>query len=420
MELFRNGIPVKSVVSIHGAGRDWVVIFESRGGPARNPEYNLAVEAVLERFGKHDARLVGAELATRPAMRLAPDERWLDIEFIYPYPVSLKGVDVSLLRSHLAGAQRGIKTSSDRKSGGDGANRMRLWVSLPNPPSSDTAFESWLFCGDDETRESSTTRGDDGELNEVDNLRAPGGRSDATPRRAVTESKQAIYDKFHDALGLTRQPLANGGTPHTDLIDAVAEAMGVDVTGCTNKVEAAQLIVETCGGMWVPGIHDSTKSESGGGGNITAAGLRSLLSVLEEPIAPVDTDSPAGALIEGYRIAGQNVVVEGRDCVPAPVAAAQSSTRRVRDSRVVAVVLQLAAGICESCGAEGPFEIAANGQRYRFLEVHHVRPLADDGSDRPENAVAVCPNCHRALHYAVDRIARRSRLFQSIARLERE
>jgi predicted HNH restriction endonuclease len=33
-----------------------------------------------------------------------------------------------------------------------------------------------------------------------------------------------------------------------------------------------------------------------------------------------------------------------------------------------------------------------NGQPY--LEIHHIRPLADGGADHPLNVAAVCPNCH--------------------------
>ncbi|WP_413817679.1 HNH endonuclease [Pseudomonas viridiflava] len=34
------------------------------------------------------------------------------------------------------------------------------------------------------------------------------------------------------------------------------------------------------------------------------------------------------------------------------------------------------------------------------MEVHHKIRLADGGLDTLENAVALCPNCHRATHYA--------------------
>lgn len=62
-------------------------------------------------------------------------------------------------------------------------------------------------------------------------------------------------------------------------------------------------------------------------------------------------------------------------------------------------VLHRSGGACEACGV-APF-IKDDGSVY--LEVHHVRRLADGGADRVDNAVAVCPTCHRALHHAANR-----------------
>jgi 5-methylcytosine-specific restriction endonuclease McrA len=42
-----------------------------------------------------------------------------------------------------------------------------------------------------------------------------------------------------------------------------------------------------------------------------------------------------------------------------------------------------------------------NGEPY--IEVHHVIPLSEEGEDSVYNTVALCPNCHRALHYANNR-----------------
>ena len=53
-----------------------------------------------------------------------------------------------------------------------------------------------------------------------------------------------------------------------------------------------------------------------------------------------------------------------------------------------------AAGICDLCREPAPFDTNAGP----YLEGHHVQPLADGGPDTIENAVAVCPNCHRKVH----------------------
>jgi 5-methylcytosine-specific restriction enzyme A len=68
-----------------------------------------------------------------------------------------------------------------------------------------------------------------------------------------------------------------------------------------------------------------------------------------------------------------------------------------RNPHVVAAVLERAGGICELCGATAPFRRKSDGTPY--LEVHHKDPLAEDGEDTVDNAMAVCPNCHRCLHY---------------------
>lgn len=68
-----------------------------------------------------------------------------------------------------------------------------------------------------------------------------------------------------------------------------------------------------------------------------------------------------------------------------------------RSAVVVAKVLERANGMCERCGAPAPFMRASDGTPY--LEVHHKVRLADGGEDTIENTIAVCPNCHRELHF---------------------
>jgi len=75
------------------------------------------------------------------------------------------------------------------------------------------------------------------------------------------------------------------------------------------------------------------------------------------------------------------------------------TTTRVfyRNPDVIVEVLLRANGICEKCKKTAPFYRAADGTP--FLEVHHMKRLADGGEDTVANAVAVCPNCHRELHF---------------------
>jgi 5-methylcytosine-specific restriction protein A len=69
-----------------------------------------------------------------------------------------------------------------------------------------------------------------------------------------------------------------------------------------------------------------------------------------------------------------------------------------RNPDVVAEVLLRANGRCEYCKNPAPFTRRADNSPY--LEVHHVKMLAEGGEDTVANAVALCPNCHRQAHYA--------------------
>lgn len=66
-----------------------------------------------------------------------------------------------------------------------------------------------------------------------------------------------------------------------------------------------------------------------------------------------------------------------------------------RDPYIKELVKRIAEGKCQFCGKEAPF-IDKNNEPY--LEEHHVKWLADGGTDTIDNVVAICPNCHRKMH----------------------
>lgn len=125
--------------------------------------------------------------------------------------------------------------------------------------------------------------------------------------------------------------------------------------------------------------------------------------------------------VVAFEIAVRENVVKKQLQLPlgssSPSQVSSSSTVYVRDPAVKAWVLKQAAGICECCNQSAPFN-SSDGMPY--LEIHHVRRLADQGGDLVSNAVAVCPNCHRELHYGVQSKLMVERLYQSISRLVRE
>ncbi len=82
-----------------------------------------------------------------------------------------------------------------------------------------------------------------------------------------------------------------------------------------------------------------------------------------------------------------------------PTTTGTSTVERQQYSRRDAVrefALADADGVCQGCGSDAPF-LDKDGEPY--LEVHHLYRRADGGADDPENVLAICPNCHRRVHY---------------------
>lgn len=77
-----------------------------------------------------------------------------------------------------------------------------------------------------------------------------------------------------------------------------------------------------------------------------------------------------------------------------------------RSSSVREAVLTRSEGRCELCGQEG-FATSAGS---KYLETHHVVPLAEKGPDVEWNVVALCPNDHRRAHHGSDRMAYREQM----------
>jgi len=77
----------------------------------------------------------------------------------------------------------------------------------------------------------------------------------------------------------------------------------------------------------------------------------------------------------------------------------RSRTTYPRSEVVKKYALRVADGVCQGCGDDAPF-LTDDGEP--FLEVHHMRRRSDGGADHPKNVIALCPNCHRWVHYGQD------------------
>jgi hypothetical protein len=91
--------------------------------------------------------------------------------------------------------------------------------------------------------------------------------------------------------------------------------------------------------------------------------------------------------------------------------------QRKRERAVKTYALKRAEGACEFCKLDAPFH---NEKGDPYLECHHIIELANEGADHPSHVIAVCPNCHRRAHHAVDRANVRSRMKKRVAIIERQ
>jgi len=81
---------------------------------------------------------------------------------------------------------------------------------------------------------------------------------------------------------------------------------------------------------------------------------------------------------------------------PNPLPVETKSRYYPRDPYVSAYVKQRANGKCDLCGQDAPFKTKGGEP---FLESHHIVARADGGPDVINNAVALCPNCHKKMHH---------------------
>jgi len=118
--------------------------------------------------------------------------------------------------------------------------------------------------------------------------------------------------------------------------------------------------------------------------------------------------------IESIVLALQNQEIEEPKGTSKPKQCSVTSDAFLRDPLVKAWVLKNAQGNCEACQLPAPFS-RKDGSPY--LEVHHLLPLSDGGRDTIDNALAVCPNCHRKFHYGGDKISFAEDVQTKISRL---
>ena len=173
------------------------------------------------------------------------------------------------------------------------------------------------------------------------------------------------------------------------------------------RMQNISYVMHLMGREWLLGLKPAKNV-----GYTTAAKIETMLAQTEN-ISIIPT--------VGFEIAVREEIIKPQSVTPVGNAAPKTIQTEIsthqRDVRVKAWVLREARGICENCGQPAPFH-GVDGIPY--LEVHHIRQLADGGSDTIKNTVALCPNCHREMHYGLKRDVLAANLYACVTRLVRE
>ena len=140
------------------------------------------------------------------------------------------------------------------------------------------------------------------------------------------------------------------------------------------------------------------------------------IEIIERLISKVEGKNYVGqaifeALVRVYANKNSSIKPKGEKS-PSPITG--QVTRYPRDPKVKAWVINEANGYCENCDSKAPF-YTFDG--VPFLEVHHLKHLADGGSDTVTNTVALCPNCHREFHYGQNMTVNLEKLYSKNKRL---
>ncbi|PKY10788.1 HNH endonuclease [Acidithiobacillus marinus] len=189
-----------------------------------------------------------------------------------------------------------------------------------------------------------------------------------------------------------------------DYYEDLAKQFGRTVKSYEYRMQNISYVYSLQGRQWVSGLKPAR--------NVGA----NVIQVLERLISEAEgqwlgASSEFGAIVEKLKKAPPKTPPPGSK---KPSSSQTSVTQFARDPAVVAWVLAEAAGVCECCSNPAPFTREDGSP---FLEVHHVLRLADGGEDTTNNAAALCPNCHRELHYGTEKRELAAKLRRKIPRL---
>lgn len=149
------------------------------------------------------------------------------------------------------------------------------------------------------------------------------------------------------------------------------------------------------------------------GDHVVIGNVGSQVFAAKLQVAPSSDDE---AIVEVARKASKQTVFDrAKKATGKPARRTVQRDDFVRNPYVVAAAILRSNGKCEMPGCKCGLFLRDDDSPY--LEVHHVLPLGEGGDDTLVNAAALCPHCHRILHFGKDRKTLRATLAAHIAKL---
>jgi len=131
-----------------------------------------------------------------------------------------------------------------------------------------------------------------------------------------------------------------------------------------------------------------------GGNNLRNAFVFSLVPI--EIALELAGESPNEAVTGDLPLSKLRQLAINAGSMPREPTKNASRTVYYRSAIVRDYVTSRAKGKCELCDLNAPFFDRKDNP---YLEPHHIRRLSDGGPDDPRYMGALCPNCHREIHY---------------------
>ena len=205
-----------------------------------------------------------------------------------------------------------------------------------------------------------------------------------------------------------------GQTVHKKSVyEELAQRFGRTTKAFEYRMQNISYVYSTMGREWVQGLRPAKNV-----GTRVAAAIEAMIAEVEASPAQRVVSRPSSSIsAPTSALPTHALALAAPRGNRNPTTVSSPTPQFVRDPQVKDWVLWAASGVCENCASRAPFSSSGG---VPFLEVHHVRTLAAGGSDTIENAVALCPNCHREFHYGANSAALVSAIYVKCARLIKE